>query len=496
MPVKKYKDYTHHFKIVALLVLSLQGDGSVKSFPIYPPRSNLMVGLPMTLVASNTVFGIQKKTFSKDESHTYQRAGTNHINRWVMYVHDKKLDKLNEGTYEVLGQDKEGSWFSISTIDLSSVFVADPQAAVLYYSEESYQHALRKLSEQEIAVVIKHRLRHWSLNTLNEMLNWLYDLQRQVLMLTTCAMRQADPRIRPRLEAHFKEGLNWLLVVSGEAAANETELLELLDDLTDWEARLLEELALVADLEAKSGELGLVAKAKQLANKVKARGVQIGNVLVQKGYWEGDPAMLPYIEVSRGVYIEPADKTLIDSFKARHLPVKVWNKGVVTVFSPRKLKSKFTVTVLYLDSGQFTLDVNKLTKAQMDHELSERFKNSPDASLEAVVAHIGGVLIQVALKRRKALIKAMNKAPELEKLLGQQVNIEIQDLADWWASESSELVTANQASLQLQETEKTLLANLKAMIDLAQRQTWKDLALILQEALKQKQAAYQKLIKN
>ncbi len=90
----------------------------------------------------------------------------------------------------------------------------------------------------------------------------------------------------------------------------------------------------------------------------------------------------------------------------------------------------------------------------------------------------------------------MNKAPELEKLLGQQVNIEIQALADWWALESSESVMANQASLQLQETEKTLLANLKAMIDLAQRQTWKDLALILQEALKQKQAAYQKLIKN
>ena len=419
------------------------------------------------------------------------------MNRWVMYVQADKLNKLHQIPCNVLGKDDQGGWVSVPTSDLIALYTVDPQAAVLYYSEESYQHAIHNLSEQEISVAINHRLKCWSPDALTEAVPWLYDLQHQSLALTAILITHVSPQEGPRLGEHFNDSINWLLDLSGEAADKNRDLLELLDNLTEWEATLIEEFVLVIEVAAKSNLTEFVSKVNTLIEQAKGRGAQIGNVLVQRGQWEGDPTLLPYMEVSRGIYIKPADKALIDGLQAKYLPIVVWNEGVITTLSKQKWAtlqdSGKSVTVLYLDSGHFLQDSSLLTMDQLDRDFTERLENPPDAFMHAVIKHVGGILLHMAVMRRAALIRSGNEAPDLVILLSQQVNAETQILLDWLALKLQGQIAANQAIAKLQATEETIAANLNAMIYLAQRQAWSELVAILQEGQFKKHAAIDRL---
>jgi hypothetical protein len=319
--------------------------------------------------------------------------------------HEKALAAF---PHAVLGHYADGAVIALGDDAAVALMARAPAFALLFYSKEACDHALRQLSEEERDAAIRKRLTNWAPNAVYEGMAWLYRGERRCLALTARSLQSRQRTGIP--EDHFEHSMVALHRLVNEGAHGNSTLASVLVFLMRREALLLLELPQPQAAGAPPQVAAEVAERKQLH-------AGVGQALAVLGR----PEFAPYVEPERAALVSPADPALRATLKTRRQPVVEWRGGIVSIFAARDLEDmaqqRKSVRILYPDAGSFLKDFTELTPAQLSVQLAERLQAGPLPFWED---YLSFMRLDIALMRRAAHDKALAGNPGIAAQLAAQ----------------------------------------------------------------------------
>jgi len=335
-------------------------------------------------------------------------------------VKHESVRKLDSGVIAMLSEDA-----------FKQLLLRSSNAAILYFSKDSYLDATKDLTEAQVAEVLHKRIREWAPNASVHALKWVYDEQLLCLQLTAMLQASNSGNTAVRLKQHFEQSLKVLELLSGSSRYGDDSLATLFVYLVDAEARLIEEYR---DAAAAAKNLGTTSDADVLA-ALEQHSLSYAGALrdplkhLGRDDYGGN---LPYIPLTRGCFVHPRDAALARRIRAQcEAPVE-WNDGFVATLAfnefPELQKEGKSVQILYFNVGDFAQDLQDLTTAQLQREFSRRSANSFGASMQQRWQYVIKLLLGQHLLRRQTLTRAKSQDSNLAIVLDSQVASEERDL--------------------------------------------------------------------
>ena len=297
--------------------------------------------------------------------------------------------------------------------------------SVLFFSRDAYEKAIRGLADSEINAIVDRRRQYWAPNAVGHGLNWLYHIARRCLTLTALAV--SSPGSAARLEDPFEQCLQLLVSITGETRYQDMSMASLLVLVVEGEAELYREYLDARDEARRVGDSPLAEKFTDAAKRSESYGQALGLSLKSLGRPEFTQG-LPYIGLSRGVFIWPKVRDLIEMLTVQREVYVTWKDGLVANWSlddlPELERRGKSVRILYFNGGQLLTDAKDLTAAQLEREFAERFEAGRGASMDARREHLYSLWLEQHLLRRKALAQASAQDTSLAAILAQEVTEE------------------------------------------------------------------------
>jgi hypothetical protein len=391
----------------------------------------------------------------------------------VIYCTIASLTMLNALPHEILHKLIDGVVATVQ--DETIVLSRQPSISLLFFSRHAYEQATRDLAAPEIEAVIRKRLRYWTPNATGQGLNWIYQSARRCLALTAVVQAENSGAAATRLNDHFEQSLQSLVSISGETRYQDLTMASLLVLVVEGEGRLNAEYL---DAQVAAGRAGDTRAAQGFADAAKRSegyGRALGSSLASLGRPEFTQG-LPFIGLSRGVFVSPRDPDLMKSVAVQREAVITWKDGLVANWSlddvPELEKRGKSVRVLYFNSGQLLTDLRDLTTEQSQHEFARRFESGQGGSMEARREHLHSLWLEQHLMRRKALAQAGPQNSAVAKILGAQVPDEAQMLRQALATNPAWLEPGTKPGMDtLRGCEDQLLADARFLAALSKSES-------------------------
>ena len=284
------------------------------------------------------------------------------------------------------------------------------QAAVslLFFTRDAYEDAILGLADSEIDAMLRKRRQDWSPNATGHGLNWIFHDARRCLTLTALARAQSPSVSAARLDDHFEQSLQLLVTITGETGY-EDKMASLLVLVVEGEAKLRQEYLDAQGAARQTGDASASGRFASALKRSESHIRALGLSLKSLGRPEYNQA-LPYVGLSRGVFVWPRDTDLVKMLAAQREAHLTWKDGLVAGWSldnlPELAKRGKSVRVLYFNDGQLLQDLQDLTPAQLEREFAKRFEGGRGASMQAREEHLSSLWLEQHLLRRKALAQA------------------------------------------------------------------------------------------
>lgn len=331
--------------------------------------------------------------------------------------------------HDPLRKSSSGTVEALSDEVIAVLLMKDPNVPLLFFSRNSYDEALKGLSDKESESVVQKRLERWSPEALDHAVEWIARGERRILTLTARGRRQATGSIAQELGIHFDSSLDLLASLVSAGRYDEMNLADLLSAAVEKETLLIAELGTAPEARTRTEFASALAQA-----------------LRRYGRPEFAQA-LPYAEPARGAWVVPADREVTGFLQLRGEPGIPWRGGMVASLPLRTIqefqKSGKRVKILYPDAGAFQQDATELSEAQMNRRL-DQLNSADDAALQSATAdYVNMLRLDLALLRRALRLRAVKDlalAPVLESQISMETSILEQELARTgsWLSSSDQ----------------------------------------------------------
>lgn len=306
----------------------------------------------------------------------------------------------------------------VIAIDDQSLFqllTQTPYVELLYFSQDDYRHATRKLPIQEVEGAINRRRNQFSRDPLNEGFNRLYELERIVLTCAAAASTTVKGNKAKSLRLSVEANLRAMRMLVTDARYDEdVPFSSVLIALLESESMLLAELLAEAAALAHHGETQL---RRDFADPVMAYLAEHGH----KEYAE----FLPFMDPTRAVFVKPADSDFTEGLRVRMEPFVNWRDGVMIEWRVREISNLVaqgkTVTRLYASSSAFLEEAATLTEAQLERELSMRVDADEAFHHKDLADYVNLLRLEANLLRGTVAEKAKRTDPVLATVLEVQL---------------------------------------------------------------------------
>ena len=393
----------------------------------------------------------------------------------VIFCTLSSLAMLSPLPYETLLKRDDGVVVAVQ--DETVMVLLSRQAAVslLYFSRDAYEQAIRGLGDSEIDAIIRKRRQDWAPNAVGHGLNWIYDSGRRCLTLTALAQASSSPVIAARLEDHFEQSLQLLVSITG-GTGYEDNMASLLVVVVEGEAKLRKEYLDAQDAARRAGDSRSAERFMDAVKRSESYGRALGAALKSLGRPEYTQA-LPYVGLSRGVFVWPRDPDLVKILTAQREVYVIWKDGLVADWSldnlPELEKRGKSVRILYFNGGQLLVDLQDLTPVQLEREFARRFEAGRGASMQARREHLYSLWLEQHLLRRKALAQARAQDGALFAILAREVAEETQALRQELALHPVWLAEGGKSGIgvfeALKKSEEQLLQDARFLAALSRR---------------------------
>lgn len=377
----------------------------------------------------------------------------------------------NETLYKL----EDGNIIAIQDETLMALLSHQAAVSLLYFSKSAYERDIIGLADSEINTLLRKRIQNWAPNATGFGLNWIYDFGRQCLALTAQAQASISPMSTACLENHFEDILQLLVNITGKTGYEEN-LASFLVVVLEGEAKLNKEFLDAQHSARRKGDARSAERFNSLVKRSDRFGQAMGTALKDLGRPEYSQG-LPYVGLSRGVFIWPQDPNLVNLLSAQREAFIKWKDGLVADWSLENLveleKSGKSARILYFDGRQLLVDVRDLTTAQLEREFAKRFEAEHGASMQARRQYLYSLWLEQHLLRRKALTQAKACDRDLSTILSSQVAEETQALRQelaqfpvWFIERSTSEISVFEA---LKICENQLLQDAKLLIGLCRQ---------------------------
>ena len=309
--------------------------------------------------------------------------------------------------------------------------------SLLYFSSEDYDHAVRKLTTEQVREVVATRREMWSPEAAGHSIAWLNGEMRKCLSLTALALKQSHrPGTTTLLQQIFEHTIKRLAALRGSPSLGILMPSEVFEIALQGEARLSMEYT---DLQVPNGP----QLAKNRLRRVRTFA-EIMSRLGDDAFLEG----LPFVVRKRGVNVFPLHLMI------REAPELVeegalltdWGGGTVIPWPHHELdnlvgpgleQEDVARHLLYLDAEQYEIFAATATRVQKERDFGERLKmamNTDSLGIgDFIPDHINGLITDqlVYLWSLRGLFKDLGRedvAPELDSLIQEDVPFLLESL--------------------------------------------------------------------
>jgi hypothetical protein len=298
---------------------------------------------------------------------------------------------------------------------VAGLLLKDPNLPILFFSPGDYEQATQGLTESEIDIALKQRLKSWSPQALDHALGWIVLDERRSLTLTARAAHGASAPAAALLDTHFVLALDLLTSIVGTGRYDEEDYPNLISAAVEKDVMLMTELGNSSETTTR-GEF-----AKSLAQELTRHG--------QREFAEA----LPYLEPARGVWVVPFDDAVRGYLKVREEPGVEWRGGVVASLSEPAIrnfqKDGKKVEILYPDGGNLTEDFANLSRPQLFLRFAKRSGADEATKARRMADYLNLLRLDVTLLRRALLKRAVKEDVVMVPLLERQIQAETSILA-------------------------------------------------------------------
>jgi len=309
--------------------------------------------------------------------------------------------------------------------------------SLLYFCREDYDHAVRKLTTEQVREVVATRRETWSPEAAGHSIAWLNGELRKCLSLTALTLKQSRrPETTTLLQQNFEHTIKRLAALRGSPPLGMLMPPEVFEIALQGEARLCMEYT---DLPVPNGP--------QLAERRLRRAGTIAEIMARLGddaFLEG----LPFVVCKRGVNVFPLHLMIRENpeLEEEGALLTDWGGGTVVpwphhemdnLVGPGMEQKDVARHVLYLDAEQYEAFAATATRAQKERDFGERLKTAMNTDSlgigDSTPDHINGLIADqlVYLWSLRGLFKDLGRedvAPELDSIIQEDVPFLLESL--------------------------------------------------------------------
>ena len=372
----------------------------------------------------------------------------------VVYRHRHPNVPRTGAQEDVLFSSSDGDVVAVADAALMLAEDDTPRPELLYFSRAAYDAAVSGLDGKQVAEVLSKRRREWAPQACDQMLNWIYQRERQ--SLTLAAVTTAS--------AYFRECVIWTSRVVNEGRYDDVDTTELLVLAAERQALLRVELQSPEhhrqDPHA-TWEIELHTWALE----------QLGAALADRGrpeYAQG----FPYAETSRVVHVFPLDPQVLGLLKQQSEPSFAWHEGLVVGRRERQIEQLRQdgkpAPVIFWDSGWFLEALVELTPTQLSRECERQVQQTPEQGERRRSEYLNGLRLETLLLSHALYEHAAREAPPLVGFSGRLIEAEAVALSGVLARDRSWLdERPGDAAVDLAGSENELCRDLSLFAELA-----------------------------
>ncbi len=315
-----------------------------------------------------------------------------------------------------LGLTPEGHWGLIDD-DVWLGAQAAHEVELLYLSHPDYLHAVRHLDAGQIGEAVLRRRRVFSAALPSQALGEVALAVSRCISAIPVGASTGD--VVPDLLAA-------LASFTTMPRLAHTSPLVLIDYLRDGEAEVIAQIESPSMCAAQPAGGGLDPDGSE--REIRRRfATELGAIAAERDR-SADVRFLPYVDVSRTYYVEPANPEVKKRAHFLGDPVRDWGQGMLLPL-PERVAADVKVlghrlTVVFPAAGPFLGALQECTGPQLDVELHERL------SAPGLAAHLDQQRLEQAVLRSAALLVAGADA-ELGPILRAQTELEASALPGW-----------------------------------------------------------------
>jgi len=296
-----------------------------------------------------------------------------------------------------LGHAQSGQWGEMSVDNATTVMQQCPDVKILYLNKTDFLSAMDQLTDRETEDAVLYRLQRWSPNANSELEFEIY--KRVRAGLNTLVFNAAkDPDTQNRIAAMVNAEL---VTLAGDNRIDGISNKDFLESIIQRQATIHNEYLSAAEQAKSFKDKKSEDSFRNEADYHASQTLKLAGIYKKLYNPDFSDQTVSQAGILRTYYISPLDQETVKGMQFDGIPIAIWRQGYVAPV-PEHHKDLFehsSLDIVYLNSAQFSIDMDYLTKVQLDKKLTRQIAITSDRDYSAYRNRVMELFFELILQK-------------------------------------------------------------------------------------------------